>query len=280
MGQDRRDVEEADRTDGDGASMILSRVMRKEDYLELVDEQRVMQFIRDSIQMWYPPQHQHRVWEYAMALKAFWTVFGTGKKDLLVTDHGCGAGFLSPMMYWLGQNVWMYECWTMGSAEEYMLEQMRRVGLNRKEKHGTYQMRSAPLCQLTDEDRGVDAAFCISTLEHIGEYQKAFRDLLSTVKSGGLVFLTTDFGEHEEDTYQYAGLRAGKMFCEKTYLELWEIAIAMGFEMIDKTPKEKDDWVDWEWKEENRLVLDYGFASLAMIRMPEKEKNERTMVAR
>jgi SAM-dependent methyltransferase len=238
--------------------MIFSRTMRLDDYNYLTEESLLMQQIVNAIQMWYPAQHQHRRWEYALALKAFKQVFGE-QKGLTVTDHGCGAGFLSPMMYWLGQNVWMYECWTMGSAEQYMMEQMRRVGVHRGQDAGTYEMRTRPLGELVEADGGVDAAFCISTLEHIGEYQKAFRDLLNTVKPGGLLGLTTDFAEHELDDYQYAGLRAGKMFTEKTYLELEAIGEENGFELLGGA-------ADWGWSEENRLVNNYGFAALFMVR--------------
>jgi 2-polyprenyl-3-methyl-5-hydroxy-6-metoxy-1,4-benzoquinol methylase len=172
--------------------MIFSRTMKEKDYDEMVPEGQVIQDIHAAIKMWYDAQHKARLWEYALAQKVLKEVFGD-KKGLTVSDHGCGAGYMSPILYWLGHRVWMYECWTFGNEEAFAMEQMRRVGLHRASLGGTYEMRNRPLCNLVDADRGVDAAFCISTLEHIGEYQKAFRDLLSTVKPGGLVFLTTDF---------------------------------------------------------------------------------------
>lgn len=239
--------------------MILSRTMREADYDNLKDEGGVIKQIHDTIQMWYSAQHKHRLWEYALAQKVLTTAFGD-RKGLTVSDHGCGAGYLSPILYWLGHHVLMYECWTFGNEEAFALEQMRKVGLSRASLGGTYEMRSRPLCELVDADRGVDAAFCISTLEHIGEYQKAFRDLLSTVKPGGLVFLTTDFAEDEEDHYQYSYLRAGKMFSQKTYDELFYIAQEMGFSLLDGV-------ADWRWSEECRLVWDYGFGSMALRRI-------------
>ena len=238
--------------------MILSRTMRQEDYEHLVAEGQVIIDIQSAIQMWFDAQHKARLWEYAMAQKVMKTHFGD-KKGLVIGDHGCGAGYLSPIMYWLGNHVKMYECWVFGNEEKFMMEQMRRVGLVKAHLGGTYQMINRPLTQMTDADRNVDAAFCISTLEHIGEYQWAFRDLLSTVKKGGLMFLTTDFAEREKDDYVCANLRAGKMFCERTYMELREIGYAQGFQLLGYAS-------DWKWSEECRLVNDYGFASLAMIR--------------
>lgn len=238
--------------------MILSRTMKESDYPEMEAEGKVIQDVHAAIQMWNEHQHKHRLWEYALAQKALKTVFGN-KKGLLISDHGCGAGYLSPVLYWLGHNVVMYECWTFGNEEAYMLEQMRRVYQHRVNLNGSYEMRNRPLCELIDADRGFDVAFCISTLEHIGEYQRAFKDLLSTVKKGGLVFLTTDFAEDEVDHYQYAYLRAGKMFNFDTYKELIELGKQDGFELVGGTH-------DLEWSEKCRLTNDYGFGSLALVK--------------
>lgn len=240
--------------------MILSRIMREQDYPELEEEGKVVTAVHDAIQMWNPAQHKHRLWEYTMAVKALRQVFGD-QVGLEVTDHGCGAGYLSPMLSWLGYRVTMYEVWVYGNEEPYMMEQMRRVAVARNGKAGLYRMVNRPLCELVEEDRGFDASFCISTLEHIGEYQRAFRDLLQTVKVGGLVFLTTDFGEHETDDYQFSYLRAGKMFTQETYRELLGIAQGMGFELLGGPSS-----CEWKWDEECRIVYGYGFGSMALLR--------------
>lgn len=239
--------------------MILSKTMQLSDYEELKDEGQVIMDVQKAIQMWYPCQHQHRLWEYALAQKVMKTVF-EDQKGLLISDHGCGAGYLSPIMFWLGNYVWMYECWQFGNEEQYMLEQMRRVSLNKKIVGGSYEMRSQPLGSLGEKDKLVDAAFCISTLEHIRDYQKAFRDLLSTVRIRGLAMITTDFAEDENDHYTHAGLRAGKMFTHRTYDELFYIAQEMGFSLVGGV-------ADWTWDESKRLVNDYGFASMALRRV-------------
>lgn len=238
--------------------MIFSKSMREGDYDCLVEQGTVITQIHDAIKMWYPYQHHHRLWEYALASRVLKEVFN-GRSKLLVSDHGCGAGYLGPLMLWLGHNVRLYECWTFGNESEYMLEQMRQVALARGGEAGQYELRNRPLGGLVEEDKGVDAAFCISTLEHIRNYQEAFRDLLNTVKPGGLAFLTTDFGEHEQDDYECANLRAGKMFTVKTYQELLDIGRSMGFELLGNS-------CDWSWDEECRLVCSYGFASIALVK--------------
>jgi ubiquinone/menaquinone biosynthesis C-methylase UbiE len=239
--------------------MLLSKLIKNEDYNEMVEEGKVITDVHKAISMWHPEQHHHRLWEYALAQKALTHLFGT-KKGLKVSDHGCGTGFLSPILCWLGHNVWMYDCWggAFKNQEEYALEQMRQVKLHSPES-GTYEMRNSPLGKLTDKDRFVDAAFCVSVLEHIRDYQTAFRDLLSTVKPGGLVFLTTDFGDHEQDDYNCREVRAGKMFTGRTYDELFAIGQQEGFSLLGGC-------ADWCWSEANRLVMGYGFGSMALVR--------------
>lgn len=238
--------------------MIYSRTMRNADYTEMEIEGAVIIDIQKKIQMWNGNQHPARLWEYALAQKVLTAHFGN-RKNLLVADHGCGGGYLSPIMYWLGHRVRMYDCWMFGNEENFMMEQMNRVTLHRTEVTGDYQMFNRPLSQLIEEDRGVDAAFCISTLEHIIGYQFAYRDLLSTVRPGGLVFVTTDFADHEQDDFPHSRLRAGKMFTERTYREMEQIAHSMGFWLLGRAS-------DWMWSEECKLVHGYGFASLAMIK--------------
>jgi len=237
--------------------------MHEADYTELKDEGEILLEVQRQIQMWYPPQHKHRVWEYTLAQKVLKAVYGD-VVGLHVTDVGCAGSFLSPILSWLGHTVLMYEIWQFGDLYEYTVEQMRRVRMKKNGKAGVYEFRNKGMGSFTDADRGMDAAFCISTLEHIGEYQKAFRDLLSTVRPGGLVFMTTDFAEDETDHYQYSYLRAGKMFNKSTYLELSNIAHGDGFEFLGGVGE-----YDWDWDDSCRLVNDYGFASLAMVKRRE-----------
>ncbi len=239
--------------------MILSRAMLEKDYEELVSEGQIIQDVNKGIEMWNPAQHQHRLWEYAMAQKALKEVYGD-RTGLLVSDHGCGAGYLSPILYWLGHNVVLYEPWAMGNEEQYMLEQMRRVAKTKPEGHlEWYEMRNIPMGSLEVKDSWVDAAFCISTIEHIKDYREAFSNLIDTVRPGGLVFLTSDYAEDEQDHYTYSNLRAGKMFNIVTYTELIQLAENKGFHLLGGKH-------ELTWSENNRLVLDYGFGSLALVR--------------
>jgi hypothetical protein len=238
--------------------MILTRTMKELDYECLKTEGEMLVEVQKAIQMWYPPQHKHRLWEYTMALKALRAIYPQQQK-LSVSDMGCAGSFLSPMMAWYGHNVSMYEIWQFGDLREYTMEQMTRVHGIKGSEAGSYKLHNRGMCGLLDEDRGLDVAFCISTLEHIPNYQAAWIDLLNTVKLGGLVFITTDFAEDETDHYQYNYLRAGKMFNWNTYMELITIGKERGFSLLGNGH-------DLYWSEACRLVHDYGFGSLAMVK--------------
>jgi ubiquinone/menaquinone biosynthesis C-methylase UbiE len=236
--------------------MIFSKTMNENDYPEFVAEGQVLITVRETIQMWLAAQHKHRLWEYALAQKVLKEVFGD-KNGLRVCDVGCAGSFLAPILYWLGNHVVMYDIWSMGNYHDFTMEQMRKVAQHRRE--GSYEFKERGLGGMQQDDRDFDAAFCVSTIEHIAKYQEAFVDLLDMVKPGGLVFLTSDFAEDEEDHYQYSYLRAGKMFTKKTYEELIEIGKNKGFHLLGGKH-------DLTWGEENRLVNDYGFGALALVR--------------
>lgn len=237
--------------------MILSRTLRESDYSDLVAEGQVIKTVHDKIQIWLEAQHKHRLWEYALAQKALKEVRGD-KKGLRICDVGCAGSFLAPVLYWLGNEVVMYDIWSMGNYHQFTMEQMRRVA-QLGEPVGSYEFKERGLGGMQEDDRDFDAAFCISTIEHIVEYQAAFKDLLDMVKPGGLMFLTSDFAEDEVDHYQYSYLRAGKMFTKDTYQELISIGEQQGFHLLGGKH-------ELTWGEENRLVNDYGFGALAMKR--------------
>lgn len=236
--------------------MILSRTMRTEDYDELQDEIQLIEQVRQKIGMWHPDQHPARMWEYALALKAFHTVYGYNNVGRLTADMGCGMGFMGPLLLWTGQFVDLYE---LSTVSAYMKEQMRLIPQRQTFSAGSYRFHCRGLGQLLPEDRDKDAVFCISVLEHIRDRDVAFADLLNCVAEGGLLFLTTDFAEDETDHYQHANVRAGKMFTAHTYRNFIKTAGMMGFKLVGGE-------CDYSWSNKQRLVFDYGFASLALVR--------------
>lgn len=243
--------------------MILSKTMRPEDFTQLEPELAIVDSVLAMINGGDKAQHPMRRWEYAMAIKAynFWKTLRERREPLLVSDHGCCTGMLAPTMFWMGNNVKMYEVWAWGNQEEFTLKQMEMVrGYKQRPAETTYEMLHRPLSGLLPEDHNVDVGFCISTLEHIPNYEAAFRDLCRSVGKGGMLFLTTDSAEDEQDHYIAAHVRAGTMFNRTVYERLVGWGQEEGFDLLGGQ-------ADWSWDESCRLVNNYGFAALAMERI-------------
>lgn len=248
--------------------MVTSKVMRLEDYEELKEEALFVEGVVTACGGWQPEQHQHRHWEYYLLEKVYcqWLcnypplVNDTFSADarLKVADVGGCIGLPTPMMLSHSCDVVMYEPWVHGDWSAKFWHQVSTFKNNTGNRNEVT-LKNTPLCEMKEEDKfEYDIALCVSTLEHIGEWKKAWFDLLTMVKPNGLVFITSDFAEHEEDNYQYAYLRAGRMFIENIYEELIQVGTSCGFTLLDGK--------DYAWSEECRLVNDYGFASLAMVR--------------
>lgn len=237
--------------------LTFSKTMALQDYDELKNEDVFIAGAREAVPTWHKDLHPHRLWEYCMALAAMGYVFGD-VTDLSVSDWGYGTGFLSPLLLLKGHRVLMYETWQFGDECSFAKTQMEKAADYRRRTFGSY-----PPWAMLDadkvEDEQVDACFCLSTLEHVADYEMLYVRLLKSVRKGGLLFITTDFAEDSQDHYQNAGLRAGRMFTAQTYEGLLALALRQGFELIG-------DGADWSWSEDNRLVADYGFASLAVKR--------------
>lgn len=235
------------------------------DYDQLQRELARVDKIAELSGGWPSVQHPHRRWEYALMLQTFQSWFAMYRWDaarrhsLYIADVGGCVGLTTPLFMAFDHIVSMYEIWAYGNETNQFWQQVHALrGTLKIERVPT--LIDRPLCGLVDGDRNVyDAAFCISTLEHIGAYQQAFGDLLSMVRPGGLVFLTTDYAEDEVDHYANANLRAGRMFNIDVYNRLIAQGQAMGFTLFGGEP-------ELAWTEDCRLVNDSGFASLAIVR--------------
>jgi SAM-dependent methyltransferase len=258
--------------------MILSRTLRMEDY----DELKVEVSYVDKIQLVCGPphggQHTHRRWEYALALRAL-KEWRTSRADwcsdenLKIADFGCGIGLWSPMCLALGHHVSMFEVWVYGNEETYAQMQMAKVMDAFPIVGQGWEMIHRPLCELVAEDKGrFDAAFCISTLEHIGEYQRAFRDLCDSVKPGGLLFMTTDFADTPGHTttsgqmYTCHWMRPQGMWTVERYKELISLGEERGFSLfgIEWPGTMLVKRFDYPFTEAHRIVSNHGFASLVL----------------
>lgn len=246
----------------------FSKTMRMSDFADLGGELEVVENVLAMLNGGDKAQHPLRKWEYAMALKAFryWDKNRSTAMMARVSDHGCCTGMLAPMMYWMGHDVRMYEVWAWGDQQNFATWQMEKM--REAQGCGTYRWINKPLGQLTEDDRGVDVAFCISTIEHISGFEHAFRQMCDTVDPGGMIFITSDSAEDEHDHYIANNVRAGTMFNKTVYEKLAGWGREMGFELMGGT-------ADWSWDESCRLIpapgmgpTAYGFACMAMERKP------------
>lgn len=251
----------------------LSRVMRFGDYVQLGPEVSFVDLIQSCIVPPHPYQHTHRRWEQALAWRAFtlWTKANCKEPNLVTaSDWGCGVGMFPAMLVSVGVKVDMFEDWepmykmttrAEGDESSFVHRQMTQVLCNSTGK-GEYNLLSEPLLgQLGDTWRNkYDVSVCISTLEHIADRDMAFRQLCQTVKPGGLLFLTMDFSGDggSEESYIGADCRSC-MYTEKEIQKLGRTASEFGFSYFGGEP-------DWSWADECRMVNNYGFSSLTMVR--------------
>lgn len=185
-------------------------------------------------------EHPHRRWEYGMALNA---LRKNGAKDIL--DVGGGASVFAPAAAWhdIEMNVLQVDPGDFGS----WVNSQRRI-LQASNAPGQIDYIQEDFLTYKSKQK-YDAVTCLSVIEHVPDDRKFFKKLLTFVKKGGLLFLTTDFhmsGEAQLDGH----LRTyGPAELEKLVEE------AEGFEVYGGKPA----WVD-----HGSHVNTYNFASLCL----------------
>lgn len=236
--------------------------MRPADYGILKPEVDWVNEIQSLVVPAHPHQHVHRVWEQALAWRAATLWANTHQKSydqLEISDWGCGVGMLPAMFLAVGSHLDLFEPWVYGNESAFVHRQMTQVQSHFHK--GSYSLGGLPLCEIgPDHDERYDISFCISTIEHIGEEEKAFRQLLKTVKPKGMVFLTMDFcGDGKpEAQYECAFMRC-RMYTETLMRRLGQWASEAGFHYLGGQP-------DWQWSDESYMVHNYGFSSIALER--------------
>ena len=187
-------------------------------------------------------EHPMRAWEYGLVLNA---LRKANVKNVL--DVGGGGSIFAPACEWPEVDI---KTTTIDPGD---------VGAwIRKQKERVSESGSDPLMDFRQEDfltikpgKKFDAVVCISTIEHVTEDLRFFNKLLTFVKKGGILALTTDFhpsGEPQVDghvtTYNATGMG------------YWaNVAKKKGFEFYLGEP---------DWEHFSAEVSNYTFASLIM----------------
>lgn len=236
--------------------MILSRTMRPSDYQELKPE---LEELNRVMALCGPVPYTHRRWEYALALRAIKTIF-PGNDRLVVSDFGCEAGLSPAMMLMQGYDVVLYEIWAWGNKQADAEDKAKKAQFASKIPGNVFRFVNRPLGGLLDEDKNrYDVSLCISVMEHIQDETAAWNDLLDSVKSGGLFFVTMDFHPADRDTFKYKDIRA-RIYNQSKMEKLAEYASYRGFKILGEE-------VDWSWAPDRIMVENqYGFGSLVMVK--------------
>jgi hypothetical protein len=175
--------------------------------------------------------HEHRRWEYALALQAVgrWRARGGPWEGPLYDIGGAGSAFSEMLADWTGREVLVVD---PAITDGYTLEQVVEEG-------------GAPLSKVVT---------CLSVIEHVKDLDRFCYHLSCLVAPGGLLVLTMDYwNKCGPDTTGNKDLRE-RLFCPKTYGQLRQ---QLGVFQLTAF-----GGVDPAWH--GTHVWDYSFASLVL----------------
>jgi 2-polyprenyl-3-methyl-5-hydroxy-6-metoxy-1,4-benzoquinol methylase len=185
-----------------------------------------------------PFGHEHRTWEYGMALSAL-----RENRTRTVLDVGGGASPFAVAAIWTGMEVLQLD---PGHWQEAI--QAQSLGLNMELPFTNIDFMDFP------KKHKYDAVTCISVIEHIPPPQDEpfFLKLLSHIRPGGMLFLTTDF--HPSGKGVFDGHE--RTFNAESMLRLIELGEEHGFSVWGDQP---------DYHHFMPVIFDkYSFAALAL----------------
>jgi SAM-dependent methyltransferase len=136
--------------------------------------------------------HPHRLWEYASILQQLTELHIPN--DAALIDVGAGASFFDPYHAQLYPRLCCTDSMKYGDVTKMVDEQRTRCNV------------ALPLFDLLLEDMSArpeigwdggegrfDVTMCISTIEHVDDFQAALGELNRITKPGGYIFITSDY---------------------------------------------------------------------------------------
>ncbi len=105
------------------------------------------------------------------------------------------------------------------------------------------------------------AVFAISVIEHVPEAHllEFLTDLGALVRPGGLLVLTTDVGDHPDDTFHFHWMRE-RIYTPAHLLTLHALFAEHGFRTLGDVPP------DYRW--DGPTVYDYTMGSVVLVKEP------------
>ncbi len=180
-------------------------------------------------------EHTHRRWEYSLILKAL-----RENKTITVLDVGGGGSLFAPAATMIGMEVVQVDPEPYGA---WALEQSHKL------RHPLPYIKKDFFDFYTR--RKFDAVVSVSTIEHVEEDRRFFEKLMSHVKPGGILALTTDFHPSgEQKTTEHV-----KTYNEEDLVRFRNVARGLRFDWLG-------DGYDYTYRGED--VNNYTFASLIL----------------
>jgi len=210
--------------------MNLSRVLHPDDY-GLFEEHLAIEKVMSKLTD-YRYEHEHRKWEYGLALKA---VLSTESRTVL--DVGGAGAILSPLLFEYGFDITQLD---PEFGEESVKSQNKILGADIKFISGDFSTVTLD---------NFDSVVSISTIEHVQDDVTFFKELLNHANKS--VFITMDFFPTCE-TFSKYHLRT---YNKDRIIEFCRIAEDIGF---------TSNISNYDYR--GNFVYDYTFASLFLIR--------------
>lgn len=216
--------------------MNFSRALHPDDYHLFTGHKDVLLMI-DKLKADFRYEHEHRKWEYGLALDFTKSL---GKDIQTVADVGGGGSIMSPLLAYNKYSVTQIDA---GFGENETAKQNAVLGTDMKFILSDFSKKQEDLEMF-------DVVISVSTIEHVPDHIAFFKNLLKHAKKA--VFLTTDFSEKAE-VFSPAHLRT---YNGETLKEYIEIAKEYGF-----SPPEEPEHVY-----RGNYVYSYTFGSLCFLK--------------
>lgn len=238
--------------------MVLTKTVEESDYGLIVDEVMVLKHaynVLTSRGVKIEIGHDHRFWEYGVALKAFHNWMNTDNPK--IADIGAGLSLLGPSISY-SENLGLTEV-EPNSSYEYDRNLCNGILLDlKKPKIDWVNTELNTFRQWYNTSNFYDVVFCISVIEHVAADHEFLRNLAEMVKSGGLLFLTTDvmprMPKENGAGYHFDNLREHNYTMYDVCKMIEYLNVEKGFELLGES--------DLEYKGDK--VFDYSFCSIAM----------------
>lgn len=216
----------------------LSRCFDPGDYELLESEIGHLEYARGLIRN-YRFEHPHRMWEYAMFLRATLE----SPQGYSVLDVGGGGSLLAPTLSIIHPfTVTVVDPQPVGGM---ISEQAKAINTMILFAQGDFMSYTGGV---------YDFVSCISVIEHVHNDIAFFEKLLRHVRGKGILFLTTDF--HESGKPQT--IHHLRTYNEKSLKALLDIATLEGFKPLLGDPN---------WSSRGNHINGYNFCSMAVSRI-------------